>query len=858
MLYLRGFGGLTLENSDGPIVGSATQRGRLAILVVLASGGDRGTSRDRLLALFWPDKDPESAHAALRQALYTLRRDTGEPELTLGTTELKLNPAVIQSDIAEFDAALKVRDVERAVSRYGGPLLDGVLLRDAPEFERWADLERDRRASQYRAALEQLALGAEANGDERKAVEVWTALSTLDPLSGRCALALMRAQARAGDVAAALRHAQLYEKRLRDEFGLAPDGRILAMVKEIRAASALRATEPALPASARSEPVPANPPAPEADPPLPIPRRAPRWRLALLAIGALIASAALLMFRGVRAAAGHADPEFRRTSIAVLPFQNLSADSSHAYFASGLHDELLTQLSKVAGLKVTSGQSVLAYAGTRTSLRRIARELGVTSVVEGSVQVIGNQLRVTIQLIDANNDAHLWGEHYDRTLDDAFAIESDVARQVVAAVGAALTEAEARALAAPHTTNAEAYRLYLQGRLYATRSFALSADDLDIAQGFYERALRLDPGFALARAALSDLHGVKYRIWQDHSPARAVRQREEAEAALRLAPDLPQAHFAMASWHYQVQGDYPRALSELRIALDGLPNDAEVWARIGQVTRRMGRWNESLAAHQKTTQLDPRNAGLFKELGVTYLMMHRYPEAVSAYNQALSLAPDIRFPQVLKGLTYARWQGQLDTLRAALQSTLSNPNPEDWGSDAFDLLYWDRQADSMVRVAKAKKAGVFQGQTFFLPAALYTAWAYQLRGDHSAAVRAFDAAQRFADSALKEHPDDERIHAARGLALAGMGRREEALREAQWLQQSVPYRDDKFQGGIVVENRARILARAGEADAAVDEIEFLLTQPSQLSVPILQLDPGWDPIRTHPRFRALLAKYAAH
>jgi tetratricopeptide (TPR) repeat protein len=351
---------------------------------------------------------------------------------------------------------------------------------------------------------------------------------------------------------------------------------------------------------------------------------------------------------------------------------------------------------------------------------------------------------------------------------------------------------------------------------------------------------------------------VKYRIRQDHSPARAARQREEAEVALRLAPDLPQAHFAMASWHYQAQGDYPSALAELRIALDGLPNDAEVWARMGQVTRRMGRWNESLTAHQKTTQLDPLNAGLFKELGVTYLMMHRYPEAVSAYNQALSLAPDIRFSQLLKGLTYARWQGQLDALRAELRSRPASSNHEDPDSYALDLLYWDRQADSMVRVARAIKAGVFQGQTYFLPAALYAAWAYQLRGDHSAASRAFDIARRFADSALKEHPDDERIHAARGLALAGTDRREEALREARWLQQSVPYREDKFQGPIVVENRARILARAGEADAAVDEIESLLTQPSQLSIPILKLDPGWDPIRTHPRFRALLAKYAAH
>lgn len=864
MLYLRAFGGLTLENSNGPIVGSAAQRGRLAILVVLATGGDRATSRDRLLALFWPDKDPESAHGALRQALYTLRRDTGEPEMTVGTTELKLNPAVIQSDVGEFDAALKARDPERAVSRYDGPLLDGVLLRDVPEFERWAELERDRRASQCRAALERLALIAEANGDERKAVEVWKALSALDPLSGRCALALMKAEARAGDAAAALQHAQVYEKRLREEFGLAPDARILALVRELRAASAPPVTAPAhrVPTTATNDASRASGAAVPATPsfelrPRDVASPARPGRVALRAgMGAVVLSVALLMFRAVSEARGHAASGFERTAIAVLPFQNLSVEPSHAYFATGLHDELLTQLSKVAGLTVTSGQSVLAYAGTVTSLKQIGRELRVGSVVEASVQVVGNQLRVTVQLIDASTDAHLWGEHYDRALDDAFVIQSDVARQIVAAVGAALTETEASALAATHTTNAEAYRLYLQGGEYFTRSFGSSPADLDIAQRFYERALALDPGFALAHAALSQLHGLEYITRYDRSPARAARQREEAETALRLAPDLPQAHFAIASWHYQVRGDYPRALAELLIALDGLPNDAEVWARIGQVTRRMGRWDESVKAHENTTQLDPRNAGLFKELGVTYLWMHRYAEAVTAFDRALGLAPDIRFHQRLKGLTYARWQGQVDTLRAELRSSAGSPTAADATFYALDLLYWDRQADSMVQISHTARAGVFQGQNYFVPASLYAAWGHQLRGDRPAASRAFDAARGFVDSAIKEHPDDERMHAARGLALAGLGRREEALREARWLQRSVAYREDKFQGGIVVENRARILALAGEPDAALDELEALLARPSQVSVHTLRLDPGWDPIRTHERFQALLAKYA--
>ena len=543
------------------------------------------------------------------------------------------------------------------------------------------------------------------------------------------------------------------------------------------------------------------------------------------------------------------------TTIAVLPFQNLSAEPAHAYFASGLHDELLTQLSKVARLQVTSRQSVLSYAGRTTPLRQIARDLGVGSVVEASVQVVGNRLRVTVQLIDAHTDAHLWAERYDRTLDDAFTIQSEVARQIVAAVGAALSESEARALAAPYTNNPEAYRLYLQGHEYFARPGKYSGD-IDIAQQFYERALALDSSFALAHAALAEVHGVNYITRYDRSLVRAARQRAEAETALLLSPDLPQAHLAMGSWYYQARGDYPRALAELRIALAGLPNDAEVWARIGQVTRRMGRWSESVAAHEKTTQLDPRNAGLFKELGVTYMWMGRYSDAVAAYNRALSLAPDIDGPQLFKAYTYVYWHGQLDTLRAFLRSKRWSATAGSRTLSALELLFWERRADSMVLISRTAPGGVFEGQTFFLPASLYAAWAHQLRGDLPAARAAFDSALGVLDSALAEHRDDERIHAARGLALAGRGRRDEALRETHWLEQCVAYRHDKFQGGFVVEARARILAQVGQADAALDEIESLLARPSQLSVPTLRLDPIWDPIRTHPRFLALSAEHA--
>jgi tetratricopeptide (TPR) repeat protein len=481
-------------------------------------------------------------------------------------------------------------------------------------------------------------------------------------------------------------------------------------------------------------------------------------------------------------------------------------------------------------------------------------------VVEGSVQVAGERLRVNVQLIDAATDEHLWAERYDRTLADAFAIQSEVAQQIVAAVGAALTSAEQGRLTAGSTANAEAYRLYMQGREYWSRPGTVR-QNYEVAQQLYERALELDPNFALAHAALSSVHGVMYWWRYDPSAARAARQREEAEAALRLAPDLPQAHFAMALVHYWGRRDYRRALDEFSIALKGLPNDADVRRLAAAVHRRLGNWKESIAAFEKAAMLNPRDANLFLDLGGhTFQFVRRYADAVGAYDRALSLAPDLHDAGIARGWTYVRWQGQLDTLRAVLSRL-----PKDavlGGGDVAaqqraDFLLWERNAGGLLQMLQIVRAEDFVGQDFFLPSALYAAWAHQLRGDPVAARAAFDLARVRLDSALSELPDDWRVHVARGLALGGLGRRDEALGEAHWLQQSVVYREDAFDFAGLAVVRALILAQAGDAEPALDEIERLLAEPSLLTVHTLRLDPRWDPIRDHPRFKALLAKYGS-
>jgi len=598
--------------------------------------------------------------------------------------------------------------------------------------------------------------------------------------------------------------------------------------------------------------------APAAAPPRGPVARWPWERIALAGVAAVVVLAGAAAV-GRWMSPGPAEPGAEglaaRTAMAVLPFQNLSAEGPHSYFAGGLHDELLTQLSKVAALSLRGRTSVMGYAGTTKSIPQIAEELSVGSIVEGSVQVVANRLRVNVQLIDASTDEHLWAESYDRTLDDAFAIQSDIARRIVEAVGATLTGPEAVAMASASTDNPEAYRLYLQGLEYYRRS-GYQRRNLEIAQDLYERALALDSTFALGHAALSDVHGRISWFRYDPSPERLVWQREAAEAALRMEPDLPQAHWAMGNYHYQGRRDWDAALEQYRIALEKLPNDAELWARIGFTHRRRGEWDEVLAVFDRAVALDPRNADVLGDLGgATLSQLRRYDEAVKLYSRALELAPDAAVFEVLPRL----FHGQMDSLKAVLDR---HPLEADFGfkGSAAGLraltLLWEREADSLLLLLQRFDQTVFSSNSFYHPTALYAAWAHVLLGDDAAAEGAFASALALLDSVMAVIPEDWRVHSARGMALAGLRRNREAEAEARWLQQSQVYREDAHEGPGLAEDRARILAGIGQTEAALQEIERLLAGPSMLSVHTLRLDPRFDPIRHDPRFQALLVKYA--
>jgi TolB-like protein len=554
------------------------------------------------------------------------------------------------------------------------------------------------------------------------------------------------------------------------------------------------------------------------------------------------------------------EPAYPRTAIAVLPFRAHDAGGDYGFVPSALQDELRTHLSGLKDLKVVGRRSVLAYAGPEMPLDRIAQDLGVGSVIEASVWILEDRLKIAVELLDAVSGRQLWANVYERTLDDVFAVQAEIATEIVREVGLELTRAESKAMAAPSTEDPEAYELYLQAEQYRRRPGRLQENLLD-AQQLYERALELDPAFALAHARLAEVHAFHINIGWDRTPARRDRMLEAAETALSLAPDLAQAHIAMGLVHYYGRMDYAAALEEFELALQRRPNDAEVWKWIGYARRRMADWEGAMAAFEETRELDPWHFDLFSDLGgMTFWITHRYAEAIDAFHRAWEIAPDAHSAAVDKGWMFVFWRGQADTLRAVLESL---PLQEEIGlhlgtvaGERARLLLYERRGDSLLSLLARGRERVLNNQAEYLPASLYAAWANQLRHDGEAARTAFRSSLTLLDSVVAEMPDHWPAHAARGLTLAGLGRSEEALAEARWLEETPVYRKNATVGLLAREYRVYILAQTGEAERALEEIEDLIQGPSLYVTPqTLAADPRFDPIREHPGFRALMESH---
>jgi TolB-like protein/Tfp pilus assembly protein PilF len=545
-------------------------------------------------------------------------------------------------------------------------------------------------------------------------------------------------------------------------------------------------------------------------------------------------------------------------SIAVLPFENLSDEKENAYFADGVQDDVLTNLSKISDLRVISRTSVMQYRGRPTNLREIGKALGVSNILEGSVRRSGNRVRVNVQLIDANTDEHVWANDYDRDVTDVFAIQSDLAREIGNALQAKLSPAEKSQMTRKPTESGEAYLAFVQAHDLSCAWEDLAK--LKQSEQLYQRAVDLDPNFALALARYSQLESWMLRTHEGTSEHRE-KARSLAERALQLQPDLPEAHLALGFSYYYGDNNYDAALREFEIAQSGLPNESEVYLAIGAIQRRQGKWAESTANLEKSAGLNPKDTWPLQNLTYNYAMQRNFDAANKTMDRALELNPNgIGLWEVKVKLALAE-KADFSVYEKTLEKVKSLPMSSEERLKILaaqaDLLLFQRKYQQVLQLAES----VPDDSLATIPASLAGKYfaigiAQKGLGDDAAARTAFLKAKDILEQQVKQKPDDSDLHVQLAKLLAWLGEKDAAIAEAQRAIDLRPENKDAFEGPRITEQVAQIYTILGDNARAIELLDGLLSRATGVTLQSLKVNPAWDPIRSDPAFQALFAKYA--
>jgi TolB-like protein/Tfp pilus assembly protein PilF len=589
-----------------------------------------------------------------------------------------------------------------------------------------------------------------------------------------------------------------------------------------------------------------------------------RWAVAaifLLVLTVIIAGAFFLLRRSIQTA-----PAIIDKSIAVLPFENRSEDKANAYFTDGVQDEILTDLAKIADLKVISRTSVMQYkSGVARNLREIAQQLGVANVVEGSVQRSGNRVRVNAQLVDARTDAHLWAQTYDRDLSDVFAIQSEIAKAIADQLQAKLSPNEKKAIEQPPTTDLAAFDLYSRAKslLLTTNGSATRESDLRKAIELLGEAVKRDPSFFDAYCQLGYAHEQLYAVFgTDHTPPRLALAEAALQAATRLRPDAGETHLARAQYLYFGRRDYAGALAELERARRALPNDPRLFELIGYILRRRGQQEEGLRNLQRAAELDPRNFYTLQQIALSYQFLGRYGEAIAALDRALSIVPDNVETRAAQAEYELFWKGDTRPLHQTIDAIFAQgPSAIAPAADAwFQCALAERDA------AAAERALVALGDNpCWLEGAIILSHSFgegllaRMTKDESRARAAFQAARTQQEKIVQAQPDYRPTLCVLAMIDAGLGQKELALEEGRRAIALTPMEKDVINGSLVIQYFAITAAWAGEKELALQQLETGLRAPVaslMLSYGALKLFPVWDPLRGDPRFEQIVASLA--
>jgi serine/threonine-protein kinase len=582
----------------------------------------------------------------------------------------------------------------------------------------------------------------------------------------------------------------------------------------------------------------------------------PKWAM----VGAFVAVVVVgLLFWSKRTPTISAAPD---KSIAVLPFENLSDEKQNEYFADGVQDEILTNLAKVPDLKVISRTSVIRYrTGVPRDLREIGEQLGVAHVVEGSVQRLGDRVRVNAQLVDARSDAHLWAKTYDRKLADVFAIQSEIATSIAQELKANLSPNVKAAIEQPPTADVVAFDLYTRAKtLLLDSGFSGHKKAIDMynrATELLNAAVAKDPNFLLAYYQLARAQSEIYFFSIDHTSARRALIEDAIRNAERLRPDAGETHLARALYFYRCYLDYDRARAEVQIAAGSLPNNPEIYLLTAYLERRKSSWNEALQNLEKGLELDPRNVFVLRQISLTYQALRRYAEMVAVLDRALALDPTDIDSRIGRARAYLHWRANTRPLHDTIHSILAtNPsaagNLADWW---FDLALCERDPSEISAALAAISESGVRDEGLIFPRAYCQGMADLARGDPSSRA-AFLRARAEQEQAVRNQSEYGAPLCVLGVIDAALGRKDEAIAEGRRAEEMLPVTKESVNGAYVMKYLAGIYALCGEKDLAIEQIRITLQYPGDLSYGLLKLHPLWDPLRGDPRFEKIVASLA--
>jgi TolB-like protein/Flp pilus assembly protein TadD len=548
-----------------------------------------------------------------------------------------------------------------------------------------------------------------------------------------------------------------------------------------------------------------------------------------------------------------------RKTLAVLPFENLG-NPDQEYFADGITEEITSRLSGLSGLAVIARSSAKQYKKTTKTLKQIGEELGVGYVLQGSIRWSalpegGSRVRINPALVKISDETQVWSHPYEAVMSDVFKLQSDIASQVVGALGITLMQPERRALEAPLTDNSEAYDYYLRGNEYFTRSY--NQKDWRTSEQLLQRALELDSRFAAAHAVLSRINVSMYWFFYDHSEERVLRAKSHAEQALALDPYLADAHGAMGYYYYHGRLEYDKAIGEFEAALKLQPNNSDLFVGVASVRRRQGRVSEALDNFVKATEVDPRATTAHYNVGETYSLLRRYADADRSFSRSISLAPDGTFPYLSRAWNYISWTGDVEKARTTLEEAIRNnveAKSEAFVQDLVMILTLSARFDEALSQLSSGPRLFSENQFYFATKDLLTAVVYRNMGKPERARPYYQSATTTLQEEIGKRPDDARLHSALGLALAGLGKKEDAIRAGKRGVELMPVTKEAWRGAYREFELAKVYVMVGEQELAIDILERLLTMPFNASAHWLRLDPVWAPLKINARFQKLIAE----